>query len=629
MSYRFPALIPHPQIITWQSGGSALEPLSETTSPDATPFAASSPDAYRLVMTEAGSVLSAVDGRGLCQGHRTLSQFHEQSVPPGGMDIRDWPALPFRAVHLDLKFHPPRFDALLPWLDQLAAWKLNTLVVEYEDRFPYEKVSYISHPKAFTRDQIRELVSKAGSLGIQVVPLLQCLGHVEYILWHKEYAHLRELPHVLSQYCPGKPESLELFKAMAEEMLDLHPDISYMHIGGDETAFLGQCPTCAKRAETANKFVVYIDYVKKVCEWVIAKGIRPIVWDDIIRKEPELIPELIPQLPRSTVLAHWRYGATGTRHDDRKTPKKLAAGGDLLAGRPEIEMPYIQYVEAGYDVITVPCYADGGLVPIGNAANCRHMAEEAALYGGLGVCATHWAVQFGQPRWALHGLAATADAAWNPLPGHADTGAQRHGGLVMDFDHRFCRQVFGLLNDSLVHALRRLGGGPMYCPPPDKGIGTLFATVFYADMSFLDPMPVWTAQMAAYFRPDWDTPVKNFEWEKAWQAKVAAIKKDPFLSYIKVQLHGLAEQYEDALIMFLEEKNKAQQNTQMLDGIEVGARMRMFRLRQLRYELGEAPRPEPQPHLKEQLEAFYALQISPEDAKQLAEWQSVGLDTGG
>ena len=59
-----------------------------------------------------------------------------------------------RGIHLDLKYHMPRKDALLDWLKRLPGYGINTLLIEYEDKFPFQKYPFLSDPDAFTSEEL-------------------------------------------------------------------------------------------------------------------------------------------------------------------------------------------------------------------------------------------------------------------------------------------------------------------------------------------------------------------------------------------------------------------------------------------------------------------------------------------
>ncbi len=94
----------------------------------------------------------------------------------------------WRAIHVDLWFHLDR-----PWyyehlFRQLAHYKINTAVFEFEDKFPYVRHPLLSAPGSMTREQVRQLVQTGKRYFIEVVPLVQTLGHTAFIAKHAEFS---------------------------------------------------------------------------------------------------------------------------------------------------------------------------------------------------------------------------------------------------------------------------------------------------------------------------------------------------------------------------------------------------------------------------------------------------------
>ena len=147
-----------------------------------------------------------------------------------------------RGFHVDLRIQTMTMSALKELAKELADYGMNTLVMEWEGSFPYEKHSIISNRFAYTRKEVQSFVKYCSRLGIDVIPLQQCFGHVEYIMRHERYVHLRESNNDISQVCPLKvDENRKLFTDLFKDMVSLHPS-PYFHIGCDETRLLGDCP---------------------------------------------------------------------------------------------------------------------------------------------------------------------------------------------------------------------------------------------------------------------------------------------------------------------------------------------------------------------------------------------------
>ena len=209
-----------------------------------------------------------------------------------------------KGFHLDLRIQVMKMDALKKFAKTLSESGINTLVMEWEGAFPFEKHPLIPNRYAYTKDEIKSFISYCGTLAIEVIPLQQSFGHVEYILRHERYKNLREDQKNYSQVCPSEEEGdKKLFTDLFTEMAAVHPS-KYFHIGGDETYLLGHCEKCRKKAAIEGISKLYIDHIKMLCDIVISLGKIPVLWADIALKYPDAIKLLPPQ----TVFVDWNYG---------------------------------------------------------------------------------------------------------------------------------------------------------------------------------------------------------------------------------------------------------------------------------------------------------------------------------
>lgn len=265
-----------------------------------------SPEGYVLEVSGEGLRLSAREDHGLHNGIQTLRQILAQAGPRvPAVAIRDWPSLALRGIHLDLK------GAMAPaayWREAIATlahYKLNAVLVEYEDKFPYASHPEVMGPGALSPDELGELLRTARDHFVQVIPLLQTIGHVEYILRRPEHAHLRESGS-LTQFCPREPGGQEVVLELLDELLAAHPEAEYVHLGADEAWLLGDCPRCRAVAEREGKLKLYLDFIGPAIERVLAAGRRPVIWDDMIQRN--LQGASLDLLPEGVVLCNWAYG---------------------------------------------------------------------------------------------------------------------------------------------------------------------------------------------------------------------------------------------------------------------------------------------------------------------------------
>lgn len=234
-----------------------------------------------------------------------------------------------KGFHLDLRIQVMKPEALKAFALKLSKSGINTLIMEYEATFPFEKHPLIPNRYAYTKAEIKDFVKYCAELGIDVVPLQQSFGHVEYILRFPTYARLRESNSDYSQVNPMKEElATKLFKELFTEMAELHPS-PYFHIGCDETRLLGRGPESKAKIEEFGVGRLYGDYVKLMCDIVLDMGKTPVLWADIALK----YPEALKSLPEGVIFVDWNYGWGLNRFGDHK---ELMKSGFEVWGAPSL-----------------------------------------------------------------------------------------------------------------------------------------------------------------------------------------------------------------------------------------------------------------------------------------------------
>jgi hexosaminidase len=258
-------------------------------------------EGYVLEITTAAICLEATSKRGFVNAWSTLAQIisYENKLP--AFKITDHPDMGLRGIHLDLKGCMPTAEYLCEMLERMALHKINAVLVEYEDKFPYQSYPELRAETSLSLEEIGKFVETAKQFAIEVIPKVQCIGHVEYILRHEPYRHLAE---TLSTFCPLKEGTWDMVKTMIAEVMSCHADSSYFHIGADEAHF-GRCPECREFVRQHGKEELYFRYVSRAAEYVIGQGKKPIVWSDPFTHWNFI--EKLDRLPKETIIHHWDY----------------------------------------------------------------------------------------------------------------------------------------------------------------------------------------------------------------------------------------------------------------------------------------------------------------------------------
>ena len=237
---------------------------------------------YQLLSAPGQLIIKANGASGLFYGTQTLLQLikkEEKGYFVLGMEITDWPDVKERAMHYDTKHHQDKESYVKHFIRDLARYKVNMLVWEWEDKLAYPSHPEIGAPGAFTVEQMKEFTRYARKYHIQLVPLVQGLGHVSFILKWPQYAHLREVASSNWEFCPLKNGSYDLLFDLWEDAIKATPGSNYIHIGSDETFELASCDACKSKADQIGTSGLYHLFVSIAAKHLKALDREVMVWE--------------------------------------------------------------------------------------------------------------------------------------------------------------------------------------------------------------------------------------------------------------------------------------------------------------------------------------------------------------
>lgn len=197
-----------------------------------------------------------------------------------------------RGFHIDMNGLLYRKEYLKQWLTKIKEDGYDTVLWELENGVQWETCPESNDSDALSKKDFKDLLKHAKEIGLESIPLLQTIGHAEYVLKNKEYHHLAENVAEQRQYCPLNPTVLEFIHSWVNEYLDLFGELRYFHIGADEAYDLGFCPKCQKKSQESSLSELYIDYINSVIKPILKKNITPIIWGDMILHHHEALGKL-------------------------------------------------------------------------------------------------------------------------------------------------------------------------------------------------------------------------------------------------------------------------------------------------------------------------------------------------
>lgn len=239
-----------------------------------------------------------------------------------------------------------------------------------EHRFAYPSVPWVHGNDCITPEMIAQL--RRDFPALRLIPFINLLGHFEGFLYTEGGAQFREAPLEGLQACPSNPDFIRLCEGMIDDILAAFDD-EIIHIGGDETAQLGQCQLCRARVEQSEakpdvdgKAELYGAHFGPLAHRVVAAGRTPALWGDMFLAHPSALR----YIPKESIIFDWQYfnGVAET------APK---------------------FTEQGFRVVGCPCvitYSATWCHLGATETNIREVAADVESGGLFGLCVTTWEI---------------------------------------------------------------------------------------------------------------------------------------------------------------------------------------------------------------------------------------------
>lgn len=213
-----------------------------------------------------------------------------------------------RAFQWDLGRQVERLDWLLDRLPRYAAWGYQELYLHLEDAVEFPSVPGVARRDAYSYRQMTRLVAAATRVGIKVVPIVNLLGHTQYLIKVPELRELNELvgpdgsPFPSGQICPLHPRTLEIAEKLLQDMAPFCT-AGKVHVGLDESFQLGRHPLSRQEIAGIGLAAHFAGHVVRLRDLTAKLGLRMGMWADMLY----FLPEAIPLLPADVTIFEWYY----------------------------------------------------------------------------------------------------------------------------------------------------------------------------------------------------------------------------------------------------------------------------------------------------------------------------------
>ena len=276
---------------------------------------------YTVTVTKTEATVTASSRLALMWGAcRLIDLWGEGSLPI--LSIDDHPDVPMRGFHMGLPT-VENIEFVKKFIRYvLLPFSYNHVIIEFNgamrfDRHPEISEKWLESEKLFRegkgervmhadigaegtlieKEQVREILSVFEGYGIEVIPEVQTLAHIEYITnAHPEFAELgsylktgkiedlKDIAHtniIDHCYCPQNERCMALVFDIIDEIVEVVKPKRYVHIGHDEVYHLGLCPECKKKGAPR----VYVEHVSRLHGYLAEKGLKTMLWSDMFHTD--------------------------------------------------------------------------------------------------------------------------------------------------------------------------------------------------------------------------------------------------------------------------------------------------------------------------------------------------------
>lgn len=221
----------------------------------------------------------------------------------------------------------PKTESVKDLIRHIAVMGYNVLKLYTEDTLKVEEEPYLGYMRgAYTGEEIREIDAYCGLFGIELVPCIQCLAHINQMTRYEQYQNIIDTDDIL---LVGEERTYEFLEHIIST-LSRNFTSRNVNIGMDEAHMLGR-----GKYQDLNGYrerpQIMLEHLERVSLLCKKYGFKPQMWSDMFFRllyggeyyvDKEEIPkELLEQIPKDIRLIYWDYYSTDFKHYDSMLKK--------------------------------------------------------------------------------------------------------------------------------------------------------------------------------------------------------------------------------------------------------------------------------------------------------------------
>ena len=213
--------------------------------------------------------------------------------------------------------------SLKKWIDITADLGYNTLLLYTEDTYEVDDNPYFGYMRGrYTQEELKEVDAYAASRGMELIPCIQTLAHLNAIVRWPAYS-----PHVDTNdiLLAGDETVYELIDKMFASISRCFTSRT-INIGMDEAHMIGRGKYYDLHGDT-DRSQILIDHIKRVSEIGKKYGFTLAMWSDMFFRlvagdnyydsSAKINSEIKKQIPDNVELIYWDYYSTDKKRYDK------------------------------------------------------------------------------------------------------------------------------------------------------------------------------------------------------------------------------------------------------------------------------------------------------------------------
>jgi len=189
----------------------------------------------------------------------------------------------------------------------------NALQLYTEDVYELDGEAQFGYMRGkYTKDELKEIDAFAAAHGIEMMPCIQTLAHLNQLFVNPKYRALVDIDDIL---LVGDERTYALVEKMFQTFSECFKS-RHIHIGMDEAHHLGLGEYLTKNGYR-KRFDVLLEHLQRVCEIAKKYGYEPMMWSDMFfrlafqgeyyKKGASIPEEVKKKVPENVGLAYWDY----------------------------------------------------------------------------------------------------------------------------------------------------------------------------------------------------------------------------------------------------------------------------------------------------------------------------------